>query len=286
MRFVAIDVETANANLASICAIGLAVFENNNLTEEWYSLIDPDDYFSPLNVSIHGVSESQVRGKPKFVDIFRELDQLIGASVIVTHTHFDRTAIHQALSRSAISTPNYRWLDSARVARRTWAQFARSGYGLANVCKLIGYSFQHHNALEDAKAAGQIILAASRESGLDMEALLDRVNRPVDLNSVGTGSTKRVGDPNAPLAGEVVVFTGELLIPRSVAADLAASAGCDVKDNVTKATTLLVVGDIDVSRLAGHKKTSKHRKAEELISQGHPIRIIRETDFNRLVQLT
>lgn len=35
MRFVAIDVETANADMASICAAGEAVFEQGRLSSEW-----------------------------------------------------------------------------------------------------------------------------------------------------------------------------------------------------------------------------------------------------------
>ncbi len=57
MRFVAIDVETANANMASVCSIGVAAFEDGTLASEWYSLIDPDDYFDPVNVSIHRIQE-------------------------------------------------------------------------------------------------------------------------------------------------------------------------------------------------------------------------------------
>ena len=34
MNFVAIDVETANASMASICQIGLAEYENGVLSEE------------------------------------------------------------------------------------------------------------------------------------------------------------------------------------------------------------------------------------------------------------
>jgi DNA polymerase-3 subunit epsilon len=86
--------------------------------------------------------------------------------------------------------------------------------------------------------------------------------------------------------GEVLVFTGALTIPRRDAADLAASIGCEVDPGVTKRTTLLVVGDQDVRRLAGHNMSSKHRKAEELIKNGWPIRIIRETDFRELVELS
>ena len=45
----------------------------------------------------------------------------------------------------------------------------------------------------------------------------------------------------------------------------------------------LVVGDQDLNVLAGHTKSSKHRKAEDMQSAGHPIRIIGESSFKSLV---
>ena len=72
-------------------------------------------------------------------------------------------------------------------------------------------------------------------------------------------------------------------IPRREAADLAASIGCSVASGVTKNTTLLVVGDQDVTKLAGKTKSSKHLKAEQLITKGQEIRIIKESDFKELV---
>ena len=287
MKFIAVDVETANADMASICSIGAATFENGQLSSEWYSMVDPDDYFDPVNVSIHGIDESMVAGSPTYRDVASTVEQLLGDAVVVTHTHFDRVAMHQAAQRWTIEPPRCNWLDSARVARRTWAECARSGYGLADVCKRIGYEFQHHNALEDAKAAGHVLLAAMAETGLDLEGLLRRVRQPIDPSSGSSGGAiKRDGDPDGSLFGEVVVFTGALEIPRREAADLAAAIGCEVGQGVTKATTLLVVGDVDVKRLAGHEKSSKHRKAKGLIAKGFPIRIIRETDFRELVAMT
>ncbi len=49
MEFVAIDVETANANMASICQIGLAHYKNGKLIEEFSTYIDPQDYFAATN---------------------------------------------------------------------------------------------------------------------------------------------------------------------------------------------------------------------------------------------
>ena len=76
----------------------------------------------------------------------------------------------------------------------------------------------------------------------------------------------------------------ERLDSRGEAADMAAKIGCTVADGVTKKTTILVVGDQDVRKLAGQEKSSKHRKAEDLIEKGQTIRIVRETDFGELVK--
>jgi DNA polymerase-3 subunit epsilon len=145
----------------------------------------------------------------------------------------------------------------------------------------IGYNFQHHDALEDAKAAGNILVAAITQTGLDLDAWLTRVRQPINLDLL---RTDREGNPDGALSGEVIVFTGALTMLRREAADIAASIGCDVDDGVTKRTTLLVVGDQDVWRLAGHEKSTKHRKAEKLILAGQPIRILRETDFRELAR--
>ena len=50
MKFVAVDVETANPDLASICSIGAATFENGTLVSEWYTLVDPRDYFYQVGI--------------------------------------------------------------------------------------------------------------------------------------------------------------------------------------------------------------------------------------------
>ncbi|WP_212754938.1 hypothetical protein [Vibrio sp. 2-2(8)] len=46
---------------------------------------------------------------------------------------------------------------------------------------------------------------------------------------------------------------------------------------------MLVVGDLDIAKLAGKEKSSKHLKAEKLILSGQRIKIIRESDFKELV---
>lgn len=282
MRFVALDVETANADIASICSIGIAVFDQGIVTKEWYTLVDPKDFFDGLNVSIHGITERDVRTAPTFKEVLPTVLSMVGDMTIVTHMHFDRVAITQAVARCSQSPLPNEWLDSAKVARRTWEDVAHSGYSLKNLCKRIGYNFTHHHALEDAKACGQILLAAMDYSNLDFNSIVCSTQKAIRPSQrIENGAP--IANIHGPLYGEVVVFTGSLTIPRREAEDAAAELGCEIGSGVSTKTTVLVVGDVDVQRLAGHQKTTKHRKAEELISKGNMIRVIREADFRKLI---
>ena len=173
------------------------------------------------------------------------------------------------------------WLDSAKVARRTWLEYSKKGYNLKNICNHIGYEFKHHDALEDAKACGSIIISAMQETGLTLDELTERSTQ----RRTPTQRITKEGDPDGQLYDHVLVFTGKLGQPRSKMAELAANAGCKVASSVTKKTTLLIVGDQDIGELNGNEKSSKHTKAEDLISQGQNIRILTENDFIELAKL-
>jgi DNA polymerase-3 subunit epsilon len=280
MRFVAIDVETANPDLASICQIGIVSFEGGSVVATWQSLINPEDIFDEWNVSIHGISERDVKDAPIWPDLITDLRGLIEQQIVVCHTSFDRVALSRACEKYGLPGINCVWLDSAKVVRRAWSQFANKGYGLANITEALGIVFQHHVAQEDARAAGEVVLRAIADTGKSLNDWLIQVRHPISY-----GQIAQQGNPDGSLFGEVVVFTGALSIPRREASKNAADIGCAVAETVNKSTTLLVVGDQDIRRLAGQEKSSKHRKAEELIAKGQSIRILGESDFQRLVGL-
>ena len=284
MGFVALDFETANADMSSICQLGFALFKDSSLQEEWKTYVDPEDFFDEINISIHGIDENTVKGAPKIRDIASRINSYLDGRIAVCHTHFDRVALHKACAKYDMRVPTCTWLDSARVTRRTWDQFAYRGYGLGNVCAILGYQFVQHDALEDAKAAAHILLAAIEKTGMDLQQWLKRVERRIGFPDRSCNGSQDVNREGA-LYGEILVFTGTLQISRRMAADMAAKIGCTVVDGVNKNTTILIVGDQDVKKLAGHEKSSKHRKVEKLIAEGCPIRILREGDFKELVLL-
>lgn len=278
-RFVAVDFETANEDFASICQIGLAEFDGNYVGG-FCVLVNPEDEFSSINISIHGIVEADVSSAPSFPAIYDRVADALAGRVVVCHTHFDQTALYQVCQKYSLPVPECTWLDTARVVRRCWPeQFARTGYGLRNVAAFHGIQYKCHNALEDARCAGEILLKAIDQGGLSLDEWIDRVTHSIDLEHDSQKPAHRDGNPEGTLYGEVLVFTGSLCEPRQFAADRAAAAGCRVDDGVTKHTTILVVGNQDIRVLAGKPKSSKHLKAEALIAKGQQLRIITERDF-------
>lgn len=180
LSFSAIDVETANSSPGSICQIGIVEVENGEITQEWTTLVDPEGHFSPFNIRIHGITPERVLGAPNLTGIHDVLHDRLDGATVVSHTAFDRGALGKACDRYGLPVPSACWLDSARVARRAWPdQARRQGVSLGRVAAHLGIRFRHHDALEDARAAALIVLAAHRASGLDIDGWIRRVERPV-----------------------------------------------------------------------------------------------------------
>ncbi len=118
MEFIAIDFETANPDLSSICQLGAVSFQGGKPVKTWQTLINPKDYFDPMNVSIHGIDEEMVKDAPTFRKIFPTFRSIIEKQLVACHTHFDRVALNRVIEKYRLPQFDCTWLDTARVARR------------------------------------------------------------------------------------------------------------------------------------------------------------------------
>ena len=169
-HFIAIDVETANSNYASICQIGLVEFIDGVAVNHWKTYVNPETRFSSRNTSIHGITQQHVTGAPTFPEALAYITPIIINQKLVYHTHFDRTALHQAAQKYNITLPQCSWIDSAIVARETWRQFRYSGFGLDNLASEFNLSVENrHDAEADADLAGRVFLKALSDSNTTIE---------------------------------------------------------------------------------------------------------------------
>jgi DNA polymerase-3 subunit epsilon len=115
MKTVAIDFGTANHSPLSACALGLATFEQGQLTESKHWLVKPPKghgWFIPeWTQDSHGLSWFAVRHQPEFSAISGEvLARLARADVVIAHnTAFDLRVLDatlgSAVQRSAAYAP-------------------------------------------------------------------------------------------------------------------------------------------------------------------------------------
>ena len=172
LNFVAVDVETANSNVSSICQVGIAVVRSAKITDVWTQLIDPDDFFDPLNTAIHSIDHNTIRGCPRFEEICDKVAEYL-REIVVSHTFFDRRAISKAVAECGKSLEYEIWIDSAQVARRAWPdKYTLRGYNLGNVARDLGICFRHHDAGEDARVAAEIVLRAYTDTSLGIDKLM------------------------------------------------------------------------------------------------------------------
>jgi DNA polymerase-3 subunit epsilon len=164
-RFVVVDVETANRSRASICQIGLVVVEGREIVEEVQTLIDPDQAFDPMNISIHGITPEDVRSAPTFRAGYEEIEPYFYDAPVLGHSNFDKAAFRAEFARWGMANGDIHWADTIPIIRKGFPKL-EGGYSLKNLTTHFGISFKHHDALEDARAAAQITLMALDEIGL------------------------------------------------------------------------------------------------------------------------
>lgn len=315
-EFISFDFETANENRHSACAIGLVHFGVDGEIEDRISTLlrpHPDfGFFSPFNISIHGITPEQVVDAPTWDEVFTSISRFIGNLPIVAHNlAFDGHVLNKINSLYGKPFVNNRRFCTVRIARKLLNREEIGKMSLDNIARHIlpGASFEHHNALDDAIMCGKIFqyfqemhpfetieelcqpVSDSFEFGKpkQMRGVRDKGSELAGLGEKKVQSFEKLASgytDRSILCGENVVFTGTL--ERGIRTDmqkLVEHLGGEAGKSITKKTTILVVGMLDTSRFVhGENISSKMKKAISLREAGSPIEVISEDEFfNRLV---
>ncbi len=160
MIITSIDFETANYSHASICAAGLAVFEDGNLIESKHWLVRPPKghgWFREDFVECHGIDWFDVRNEPEFPGIAPEfLAGLARADLVIAHNvSFDMTKLQGTLEHFELPLPSFDYFCTLEASRKVWPELP--SHGLGALAAHIGHQFKHHNAQDDAEAAGRVL---------------------------------------------------------------------------------------------------------------------------------
>lgn len=305
-RFVTIDFETANEQRGSACAAGAVVVEEGEVVHRWSTLIDPETSFSAMNSRIHGIEPDDVVDAPSFREASEPLMDLINkADVVTAHSAaFDIQVMRASASRYDLNLSPFRFACTRVFARQWFPGWA--SYGLTYCTAQLGINERlagsdHHNPAWDAEACALIAIRGLEQHNYDSwddaaaahqirlgtfepEIYRGCIVRSRSPEIAPTPPERDEFDPDHPLYDTIVTFTGSLAhYVRREAAQLVVDRGGHFSNSVTKATDLLVVGEQNLAKLAGHVTSSKMRKAAQMAADGHRIEIIDEVDFYRML---
>ena len=162
MIITSIDFETANPSRVSICAAGVAVVEDGELTEAPYWLVrppKPHGWFHDDFIECHGLTHLDFLDAPEFPAIAPAfLERLTRADIVIAHNAaFDIGHLRATLNHFGLACPEFDYLCTYRVAERIWPDLP--DHKLKTLAAHIGHAFNHHHAQADAEAAGRVLLA-------------------------------------------------------------------------------------------------------------------------------
>jgi len=273
LTFIAIDIETATPNPASICQIGIVKVQNSTIVSKHSILIKPpQNEYSARHSCIHGIDSLMTRDKPYFHEIWDTIKEDLTSHTLVAHNaSFDITSLKAALTHYNFETPEFTYHCTYHL----------TNLKLTELCDALEIGLEnHHNALSDAQACAEAYIKL--KSGIKPNHSLIKT-RKAENNFAGHERIKGdllhpdldCEDKNHPFYNKKIVFTGVLdKISREEAAKLVKAMGADIDTSISKRTDFVI---------AGHGAgPSKLKKIEEYNASGSNIQIVYEEEFLRM----
>jgi DNA polymerase-3 subunit epsilon len=156
--FAAIDFETANYNLSSVCSAGVVIVRNGKVTDKIYRLIHPEpEWYSYWNTQVHGLTVADTENEPVFPFVWKEIAPKIAGLPLVAHnSSFDEGCLRAAYRVYQMDYPDYEFHCTCRASRRVFGK-ALANHRLHTVAAHCGFDLKdHHHALADAEACAAI----------------------------------------------------------------------------------------------------------------------------------
>ena len=169
-KFTVFDVETPNHLNNRMSAIGITVIEDGVITDDYYSLVNPETPFDYFNIQLTGINEKSVSRAPSFTELWREIEPLMSSGMIAAHNAvFDLGVLKHCLRDYGIEwRPYTRYVCTAKMGRKLLPGMSHK---LNDLCCYYDIELQHHHAGSDSRACAEILLRYI-EDGADIKEFI------------------------------------------------------------------------------------------------------------------
>jgi DNA polymerase-3 subunit epsilon len=283
--FIVIDTETTGLDpeydeLIEVCAVKVIAGQE---VDRFESLIKPSQEISSFITELTGISNDMLRDAPLPKKVIPELKNFIGNDILVAHNaHFDINFLYDNFDNHLNETFSNDFICTMRLSRRIYPKF--KNHKLKTICENLLINLPTHRALEDVISTWEVYKCCRTtvEQTIGFEQFGKIFSQSLKARDIKTQT--EVFDINHHLYGKNCVFTGTLSkMLRRDAMQIVVDLGGICADNINRNTNYLVLGIQDYRKLNGHEKSSKLKKAEDLINNGFDIEIISENNFYDLV---
>lgn len=179
MRHVAVDVETTGLDAAGgdrVISVGCVELVKRQLTgRTFHRLVNPERSIPEASSRVHGITNEQVAGQPRFSDLAGEfLDFLRGAELLGHNLEFDRSFLDQELRRAGREERLGQLCGLTCTLKMARARYPAQRNNLDALSFRLGVASEsrgYHDALEDARLTADVWLQMTRKQvELKMEA--------------------------------------------------------------------------------------------------------------------
>ena len=179
LTFTAFDIETTGLTpvIDRIVEIGAVKFKNEEITDSFREMVDPEMSISPGAFAVNGITDDMVKGKPTIDQVLPEFVRFLGGSVPVAHNAlFDVGFLAYDISRFNLQPAEKPVLDTMNLSKNCFPGLY--SYSLENIAGSLNIQSEgFHRALADSEICMKIFCRCLSTFNSPDEATLDEVIR-------------------------------------------------------------------------------------------------------------
>lgn len=234
MEYAAIDFEKLNDSPLSVCEVGLVMFKDGKEVEPpFHSYINPygglvRNVWAKGNLS--HISDEMLLKAPTYIELFLKLQQIIQDKILVVHLKgADLNYIYRLEEHYNLPKLYSKWADTNEIARSLGK--------CENLPDLYSELFdvpftEHHKALDDARACGQIFEQLSSQVNIRLFIHEEDYLPTEKKREYNATNTRHTQYGTATVAPDGLVFNYDKILNKSFFKDKkVALSGMSVIDN-------------------------------------------------------
>lgn len=263
-NYVVIDIETTGLSPQTDKIIEIAAIKitNNNVVDSFQKLIKPPNPVSDIISKLTGITNEMLSNADNIHNVLFEFRKFIGNETLIGHNaNFDINFLYDnSVKHLGIPLCND-YFDTLYYARKLLPDYPN--HRLQYIATQLNIEVtEAHRALNDCFTTHHCYQKL-KMIGCNKLPKVETVSNNI-INS---------------FKGKTIVTTGEFkMLTRNNIKEIIINSGGRAVDTVSKNTNYLLLGGV-VFNTKDNGKSSKHLKAEELISKGIDIKIIFEDEF-------